>query len=495
MWDLALIFAPVNVITCLVGAIVGIIFAIIPGISTALPIALFLPFTFSMGPVQAFAFLLALYVAGATAGAFTAILINTPGTAAAVATVLDGYPLGQQGRVTEALSLATYASCAGGTLGGLCLIALAPRLASIALLFGPAEFFAIGLFGLGIVSSLSSDNFLKGIIAASLGVLVSTVGMDPIAGSIRMTFGNRSLIAGIEFISVIIGFFAISEVLIKLEGCLKLKPIPKFEISGKMGGLQTLWKNKFNIIRSSIIGVIVGIIPATGTSTAVWVAYNEAKRVSKNKELFGKGSTEGLIACESADSACCGGTLIPMITLGVPGDHITAIMLGAFLIQGLTPGPALFRDHPEVVTGIYAMFIMSVIFVAAFARAGVRVFAKVLDVPINILMPCVLVVCMIGTYTYASSMLDIRIALISGIIGYLFKKANFPFAPVLLGLILGELVEFNFRRSLAISGGSFSIFLRPISATFISVAFIVFIGPILAKQYRKYKYRNVQSEA
>ncbi|MCL2568973.1 MAG: tripartite tricarboxylate transporter permease [Oscillospiraceae bacterium] len=491
-FDFALIFSLTNLVTNFLGVFIGIIFGAIPGISTAMTVALFLPFTFAMEPIQAFAFLLGLYVAGTYAGAITAILIKTPGTPAAAATVLDGYPLAQQGRANEALSIVTIASFIGGSFGSLILILLAPRVASVALMFGPAEFFAIGLFGLSIIASLSTENFLKGILAACLGVLVSTVGMDPITGSIRMTFGYMPLIGGIEFISVLIGLFAVSEILTKLEKIAREKAIGDISVEGKMVSLKTIKDNAFNIVRSCIIGILVGIIPAIGTGTGAWISYNEAKRGSKNKDLFGKGSTEGLFAAETANSAVTGGSLIPTLTLGIPGDVITAVMLGAFLIQGLTPGPALFRDHPEVVTGIYVMFILSDVFMIILGLLGIRLFAKILKVPLDILMACVLVVCLLGAYAYNLSILNMRIALIAGVVGYIFQKAKFPVPPVILGLILGPLVESNFRRALTISHGSFDIFItRPISALFIFIAVMAFVAPILSKQYKKYKaYKN-----
>ncbi|MCL2852779.1 MAG: tripartite tricarboxylate transporter permease [Defluviitaleaceae bacterium] len=488
MWDLSVIFSTTNLVTSLLGSIIGIIFGAIPGISTAMTVALFLPFTFAMEPIQAFAFLVAIYVTGAYAGAITAILIRTPGSPASAASVLDGYPMAQQGRAAEAISIATVASFVGGLFGSVILIGLAPHVANIAMLLGPPEFFAVGLFGLSIIASLSTDNFLKGILAACLGVLVSTVGIDPVAGTIRMTFGNRGLIGGVEFVSVLIGFFAFSEILKKIEERRKEADAPKMTVSGKLVSLKTVWSNFFNMIRSCVIGVLVGIVPAVGTGVGSWVSYNEARRAAKDKSNFGKGDPRGIFAAESANNAACGGALIPTLTLGIPGDHITAIMLGAFLIQGLTPGPTLFRDNPEIVMGIYMMFMVSVVFMFILGMLGVRVFAKILDIPLNILMPCVLILCLLGTYSNTMNIIDMRIALIAGVFGYFFQKAKFPIPPIILGLILGPLVEFNFRRALLMSNGDFSIFVtRPISAIFIFIAVMAFISPILSKQYKKYK--------
>ncbi|MCL1940630.1 MAG: tripartite tricarboxylate transporter permease, partial [Synergistaceae bacterium] len=436
-------------------------------------------------------FLLGIYAGGTYGGSITAILIRTPGTISAAATVLDGYPMAQQGRAAEALSIAAIASFIGGIFSCVILIILAPRLARVALLFGPAEYFSIGVFGLSIVASLSTDNFIKGFIAAALGLLIATIGMDPITGSIRLTFGNRDMMGGIEFIPVLIGLFAISEVILKLEGIFRDKVVKNIaSVSGRLASLK-IWKaNIFNIVRSSVIGVIIGIIPATGAGTACWIAYNEAKRTSKNKELFGKGAPEGVIAPEAANNAVTGGALVPLLTLGVPGDVVTAVILGAFMIHGLSPGPELFRQHAHIVTGIYAMLILANIFMLIIGLTGIRVFTKILKIPTNILMPLVFVICLVGAYASNLSIFNMQVALLFGVIGYIFNKANFPVAPVLLGIILEPIVESNFRRAIIKSHGSFDIFLQPISLVFLLISLSAFLFPILAKQYGKYKTRR-----
>jgi putative tricarboxylic transport membrane protein len=449
-----------------------------------------------MEPLASFSLLLGIYVGGTYGGSITAILIRTPGTPAAAATVLDGYPMAQQGRGVEALSMAAIASCIGGVFSCVVLIVLASRLAQVALMFGPAEYFAIGVFGLSIVASLSTDNFLKGFIAAGLGLLLATIGMDPITGAIRLTFGSRDMIGGIEFIPVLIGLFAISEVISKLETIFRDKAVATVaSVSGKMASLETWKANTVNIIRSSIIGVIVGIIPATGGGTASWIAYNEAKRASKNKELFGKGAPEGVIAAEAANNSVTGGALVPLLTLGIPGDVITAVILGAFMIHGLSPGPELFRLHAHVVTGIYAMLMLGNVFMIIIGIGGVRMFTQILKIPTNILMPLVLVICLAGAYASNLSIFNIQVALVLGVIGYIFNKANFPVAPVLLGIILEPIVESNFRRAITMSHESYSIFLRPICLTFLLISLAAFLFPILTKQYGKYKERRAERTA
>jgi len=494
--DIANIFSLTNIVINFFGVVIGIIFGAIPGINTTMTVALFLPFTFGMAPITAFGFLLGMYVGGTYGGSITAILIKTPGTPAAVATVFDGYPMAQQGRAAEALSIAGIASFIGGIFSCAILIILAPRLARVALLFGPAEYFAVGVFGLSIVASLSTDNFIKGIIAAGFGLLIATVGMDPITGALRLTFGNRSMMGGVEFVSALIGLFAISEVFCKLETIFKDKAIENIaSVSSRMVSLKTLKENTVNFIRSCFIGVTVGIIPATGAATAALISYNEAKRASKNKELFGNGSAEGIIAAETANNAVTGGALVPLLTLGIPGDVITAVILGAFLIQGLSPGPNLFVQHGHVVRGIYALLILSNIFMLAIAIVGLRVFEKVIKIPTNILMPLVLVVCLTGAYVTNLSYFNMKVALVLGVIGYIFNKAKFPVAPVLLGIILEPIVESNFRRALTISHGSYDIFLRPICFVFLLISLLAFLFPIITKQYGKYKKRKAGQAA
>ena len=489
MFDIAAVLTPTNITFTFIGAVIGIVFGAIPGISNSMAVALFLPFTFGMEAIAGFGFLLGIYAGGNYGGAIPAILINTPGTPSASATVLDGYPMAQQGRAVEALSAAAISSFIGGIFSCVILIALAPRLARIALLFGPAEYFAVGVFGLSIVASLSTDSFIKGFIAAGLGLLMATVGMDPITGSIRLTFGNRALIGGINFIPALVGLFAVPEVLSKLEGIFKKDKSMEnlVNISGRMVSLKTLKANAFNFIRSCIIGVLVGIAPGTGGSTSAWISYSEAKRASKNKELFGKGAIEGIIAPETANSALTGGCLVPMMTLGIPGDAITAVILGAFLIQGLPVGPDLFKNHPDVVTGIYAMLILANIFMFMFGMLGIRIFTKILMIPTNILMPFVLVLCLIGSYASNLAIFSMKVTFVLGLFAYVLKKANFPRSPILIGIIPGPIIEANFRRAITISHGSLSIFLRPISFTLLLISVFAFLYPILSHQYGKYK--------
>ncbi|MDW7661885.1 MAG: tripartite tricarboxylate transporter permease [Bacillota bacterium] len=482
-------FALSNIMFCFLGTCIGIVFGAIPGLTTTMAIALFLPFTFGMAPVPAFALLLGLYVGGVYGGSITAILINTPGTPAAAATALDGYPLAKQGKALEALSLATIASFIGGIFSCIVLILLAPRLATVALKFGPPEYFAISLFGLSMVATLSSKNMMKGIIAACFGLLIATVGIDPITGSHRFTFGTLQLVAGIELIPALIGLFAISEVLTKLETIYRDKGIGTMEkIKGKFISMKILKANIFNFLRSSVIGTVIGIIPATGVGMANWISYNEAKRMTKDPDLFGEGSYEGVAASETANNAVTGGALVPLLTLGIPGDVMTAILLGALMIQGLAPGPKLFLERPEVVTGIYGMLALANIFMLVIGLGLINLFVKIIKVPANVLMPLVLVMCFIGSYALHNRLFDVYMTLMFGVIGYILIKAKFSLPPILLGIILGPLIEANFRRAITMSRGNLSIFFqRPISAIFIVIALAAFIFPILRERLSQKK--------
>ena len=474
-------FSLVNMIFCFLGTSIGIVFGAIPGLTATMAIALFLPFTFGMESVPAFALLLGLYVGGVYGGSITAILINTPGTPGAAATAVEGYPLARQGKALDALSLATISSFIGGMLSCGVLILLAPRLARVALQFGPPEYFAISLFGLSMVSSIASKNIMKGIVSAAFGLLAATIGIDPIVGSMRLTFGNVNLVAGIGLICSLIGLFAISEVLSKLETINRNKGIEDMEkITGKFVSLKILKANVFNFLRSSAIGIGIGLIPAVGVSMANWISYNEAKRMTKTPELYGEGCFEGVAASETSNNAVTGGALVPMLTLGIPGDAMTAVLLGALMIQGLAPGARLFNDTPEVVRGIYGMLALANIFMLILGLGLINVFVKIIKVPINILMPLVLIMCYIGSYAIHNNFFDVYVALLFGIIAYLSLKAKFPLPPMLLGIILGPLIESNFRRSITMSRGSLVIFFeRPLSAVFIIIALSAMIYPLL----------------
>jgi len=482
-----------NLFFSAIGVMVGIIFGSIPGLTATMGVALFLPFTFNLYIVPSMALLLGIYVGGIYGGSISAILIKTPGTPASAATVLDGYPLNKKGKAYDALSMAIIASFTAGIISSVLLILISPQLARIALKFGPSEYFAVALFGLSMVASLSAKNFLKGMLSVLVGLLLSTIGIDAITGTMRCTFGSVNMAGGLDLISSLIGLFAISEVFEKFEESIRKKrALGKIrKVTGNFVSFAILKKNALNILRSSIIGTFVGVIPATGSSIGSWLSYNEAKRASKHPEEFGKGSFEGLAASEAGNNGVTGGALVPLLTLGVPGDVVTAVMLGALMIQGLTPGPMLFKNHPDVVKSIYVMLIIGNIFMLVWGLVAIRFFVKILKVPVNILMPLILMLCFVGAYAINNNIFDMKVALVLGVIGWLFNKVAIPTPPMLLGIILGPIVEFNFRRAMTISQNDLMIFInRPISLIFIIISIFSFIWPPVLAYIKKKKTKG-----
>lgn len=480
---------------CAVGTFVGIVFGAIPGLTAAMGVILFLPFTYKMTAVESFALLLGIYCGGTYGGSISAILLKTPGTASAAATVLDGHVMAQKGEGKKALSAAVVGSFFGGIFSCAILILLSAKLASVALKFGPAEYFALGIFGMSIVASLSADNLAKGLLSAALGLLISTVGMDPVSGTMRFAFGQSQLYGGISAIPALIGVFAIAEVFIKMEKASTAVEEDPMKLTGGSGvSLKEVKNNAFNIVRSAILGTIVGIIPATGSAIAAWLGYNTAKNSSKNPEEFGTGIVEGVFAPETANNAVTGGALIPLLTLGIPGDMVTAIMLGALTIQGLTPGILLFQQHYDIVVGIYVIMILANIFMLIFGLYGSRLFVKVLKVPMKVLMPVVMILCFVGSFALNNRMFDMWVALIMGFVGFLFSKVDIPVPPLLLGLLLGQMVESNFIRAMTITKNGWLIFITsPISCGLLIVAVLFAAVPIIKNHLNKKRAGKVSA--
>ena len=467
-----------NILICVLGVAAGIVIGALPGLTPTMGVALLLPVTFSMEPIPSFALLLGIYVGGTYGGSIAAILIRTPGTPQAVATVLDGYPLARSGRASEALSPACIASSFGGIFSNIVLICLAGQIAKVALAFGPAEYFAIGIFGLSMVASFCAKSIAKGIFACCFGLMISTVGVDQIGGMSRFAY-TKDMLGGIQTVSALIGLFALTEVITKAVDSIRHVDIEETAVSTKMVPAKEVVRNLPNMLRSAIIGTFVGIIPATGGGIAAFLAYNEARRASKHPENFGTGAYEGLFAAETANNGVTGGALVPLLTLGIPGDTITAVLMGALTIQGLTPGPLLFTNSPEVVTGIYSMLLICNVLMLILGLLGTRLFMHVIKIPNNVLLPSVMLLCFIGSFASGNKLFDMRTALVMGVIGFLFTLGEIPAAPALLGIILGATIETNFRRAMVISNGSYSIFVqKPICLAFliISVLSILFVA-------------------
>ena len=459
-----LLFTLENILWINLGVLVGAIFAAIPGLSVILCVILFLPVTYTMSAIPGMMFLLGIYCAGGYGGSVSAILINTPGTPHAAATMLDGHPLSQQGRTKAALKIALYASTFGGVFSALMLLFLGPQVAKISAMLGTAEYFMVCLFGLTMIAGVSGKSVIKGFIAACLGLLISCVGADPMTSYDRFTFGIPRLYLGMDLAVCLIGLFALVEIISKAEKKRHELNMKAGQI-GKDDGKITKgeWKRMIRpIIMSSFIGSCVGIVPGTGASEASWFSYNTAKNLSKHPEEFGKGSVEGIAAAESANNAVTGATLIPLLTLGIPGDGTVAIMLSALMINGLNPGLSLFTTDGDIMYAIMLGLILVNLFMLLQGKFLTPLYAKVVSIPQEILTPIIVLFCFAGAYSVNNNYFDLSIALVFGICAWLFKKLDLPAVPILLGMVLGNMTETNFRRALLISDGSPKIFFSSI---------------------------------
>ncbi|AWP26733.1 tripartite tricarboxylate transporter permease [Paenibacillus sp. Cedars] len=488
------VFQPEVILLLIGGVIIGIIIGALPGLTATMGVALFLPVTFGMDAVTGVLLLIGVYFGSIYGGSIAAILLNTPGTPASAATALDGHAMTKQGKAGKALGYAAIASGVGGLISVLMLILIAPQLAGVALNFSAPEMFGLALFGLSIISSVSGGSVLKGLIAGVFGILISTIGMDPMTSYPRFTYDQLSLLNGFSFIPVMIGLFAVSEALVIMEGEIgggdKIKKIIANYVLPKWNELKRLW---FSMIRSGFIGTIIGIIPGAGADIAAFVSYNEGKRFLKKeeKETYGKGNPKGIVSAEAANNGVTGGAMIPLLTLGIPGDAVAAILLGALVVQGIQPGPQLFATSGELVYTLFAGMIIANILMVIFGISGIRLFVKILLVPKKMLAPLILILSTIGAYAISNNIFDVFTMLVAGVIGYFMKKYGFPASPIVLALILGPMAESEFRRSLVMSEGSYSIFLeRPIALGFIIIAVLSLILPLVWGKLKKNKKVN-----
>lgn len=462
----------------LIGVIIGIIFGAIPGLTSTMGVALCLPITFSMTPLNGITMLVALYVGGTSGGLISAILLKIPGTPSSVATTFDGAPMAERGEGGRALGIGILYSFLGTILSIIALIFIAPSLAKIALKFGPYEYFAICLFALTMIGAMVGDNLLKGLMSGIAGVTFSLFGIASIGGAERFTFGLQDLENGFQLLPVMIGLFAVSEILnVGAEGISANKSQAlNCKIKGFGISLKEFKEQFVNFIRSALIGIGIGILPGIGGATSNIVAYSVAKQQSKYPEKFGTGVIDGVIATETANNASIGGALIPLLTLGIPGDTVTAMILGGLTLHGIAPGPLLFKNSGVLVYGIFAAFLIATFVMLIVEYGGIRLFIKVLSVPKYILLPVILVLCVVGTYGTNHSMFDVWTALIFGGIGFFMEKHKFPQAPMILGFVLGTVVEENLIRGLMYSNNNFWAFFKsPIAAAFMILTFCMLI--------------------
>lgn len=485
-----------QMLALVIGLVLGIVIGVLPGLGPLMGVVLAIPFTFYLQPVSGMALLLGIYQGGSYGGAISATVLGIPGTPMAASTLLDAHPMAQQGRASEAVSLATVASSFGGVAGGFILLVAAPPLAMIAMRFGPAETFAMALLGLTCIASLSQGSMVKGLVAGLAGLAVATVGNDPITGYPRFTFGTPFLEGGVSLVSLLVGLFAISEVLMQIE-----HPLRALRIKGRVGAtwstLTSVVTRFAAYVRASAIGTLIGAIPGVGGVTSSFLAYNVAKQMSSAPEEFGSGKREGVIATEAANSATCGGAMIPMMALGIPGDPIVAALMGGLLIHGLTPGAQLFLYHPETVAGIFIAFIIGAVLLLPIGFLGIPLFVRVLRVPQALLVSAVLLLSVVGTYALQSQMMDLWVMWFFGVVGYCLRKADYPLAPLVIGMVLGPIMEANFRRTLILMDNSFWEFIasRPIALGILVAALVFLAAPIVLDRVRRRRAlrRNVRN--
>lgn len=479
---------PMLILLVAVGCFAGIYIGAIPGLSGTMAVSLLVSFTFGWDTNPSLALMIGIYVGTVYGGSRSAVLLNIPGAPAAVATALDGYPMAKKGKAGEAMGVATTQSFIGTLIGVVVLALLAPVVSKLAMKFSSMDYLLLGIMGMMMVGSLGSKSILRGLSMAAFGVLLGTVGMDSMTAASRFTFDILYLKTGVDYVVAMIGLFGVSEALVQIsQSDVKAvkqkidKILPSFNESRKHIGLT---------LRSSVLGVIVGALPGAGGDIAALLAYDQAKRTTKNPEVpFGEGAVEGLIAPETANNAAIGGAFIPMLTLGIPGDSVTAVMLAALMIHGLRPGPNLMTNTPELFYLIVSCLFFASIFLVIFGLTGVKLFAKIVEIPKGILLPLIIILSAVGSFAIKNSLLDVLWMFGFGILGYFMKRFNYPVAPCVLGIILSGLLEENFRRSIMLNGSLggmiVKIFHSPISVILFLIIVVMFVTQTSAWKNRK----------
>lgn len=469
------------------GTFAGIIVGSIPGLTATMAVAVLTSLTFGMNDIDAIAMMLGVFVGGVYGGSISAILMKVPGTSSAVMTSLDGYPMAQRGEAGKAIGISTVSSFIGGVFSCIVLVLGCSLIATVAARFGYPEYFVLSIFGLIVIADASSDSLLKGLLSTIIGVLITTIGMDSLTGLNRFTFGSRELMAGIDQVPVLIGLFGVSEIIKQLFTI--NKGTQDYQKIGRIfPGWKLLWKLKGTLLRSAVIGTGIGIMPGAGGPIAAFVAYNSEKTNSDHPKDFGTGIPEGIAAPECANNATVGGALIPMLSLGVPGDGVTAIMMSTFAIHGLRLGPMIFAEQGTIVTGVYIYSIIAnfcMLFMGLFLA---RFFARLLKLDKSMLLPLILITCVVGSYASSNKTFFIQVMVVFGVLGFLLESVGVSSSPLILGMVLGDLLETNLRQSLILSQGSYEIFFtRPICIFFWVLTFFMVAFPKVKRLIQKKK--------
>lgn len=493
---LAVVFAPKMFILIIFAVFLGTLFGALPGVSATMAVTLGIPFTYKMDAVNAIAFLVAIYCASITGGGMTAILFKIPGVPSSAPTTYDGYPMAQRGEAGKALGMQLLCSAIGGIFAAICMLLLSPQLTQAALSFGPSELFAISFMGLSILTSLETDNICRTIISGLIGLMLACIGLDPLLGVPRLTFGTRFLTSGIEMIPVMIGFFAVTEVLKQTNKPSKLQAVggsKNEQMTAKMPTLKEVLSVKWIIARCSVLGTVIGILPGAGATIASFLCYSTEQKLSKTPEKFGTGCLEGIAAPETGNNAATGGAMVPLLSLGIPGGNAAAIMMSALVLKGVTMGPLLLINQPQFLSATFAsMFVSNIIMVFA-AIVIAKIFVQVLKIPYSVLGPTIIMMATIGAYATKNTSVDVILMAISGLIGFVFVTCKFNSSAMILGLVLGIICESNLRRAYTIADGAtlmeatVNIVARPMTGIILLICLVVLLNPVIKQLLNKKK--------
>ncbi|MCM3519211.1 tripartite tricarboxylate transporter permease [Staphylococcus xylosus] len=484
------IIEPTNIMLVVLGLLVGIFLGALPGIGSSMAIVLALPFTYFLDVLPAIALLSTIYVGSAYGGSITAILFNTPGTPEAVATTFDGYPMSQQGKSKKALGLAISSSAFGGIFAVILMFSLASILSEVAFKIHASEYFALAILGMTVISALGTSNMVKAIISGLIGIFISTIGLDPLTATDRFTFNTLELMNGIDYIPIMIGAFALGEVFSQITNSSPQNLNTSSKLSQGMFKFKDFFVYKWTALKSATIGSLLGILPGTGGAIASFVSYGVAMKTDKNPEEFGKGKAEGVVAPETSNNAAAGVSMIPTLILGIPGSPTTAVILAALVLQGVQPGPQLMADQPILLYSIFLAMLFASVMTLVAGRAGVQVFTLLLKAPYSIIATFIIILSLLGAYATNNDLLNVWIMLLFGVVGYLMKIYHFSIASLILGIVLGPLMETSLRRHLLINNGDFlSLFHSPITVILLVISILIIVVPIIMDK-RKAKSSN-----